>query len=604
MLMDNNKSLNKNHYIKTQNYKKMNVEWIKISICIIFFVITMFMQQINSSQYNIVGIIAQFQVMASTYLVVDLKKRGYLIAVTLNIFMSIMVAGFVFIGGNTLLIPGIVIPLCTVVTISIISFFGNRLKQKLKEVSEQKEEISGLYEEIMATEEEVRQQNIRLTEYNTMMEENEKKLNYLALIDVLTELPNRKMIINRLDFLVLHSINKQDSFSFVFIDLDNFKRINDLKGHHVGDLLLQAVALRLQTMIYKEDMFGRLGGDEFALIIQRKLKESEIFEYVESLKSKFSESFIIENTEFFISASFGISIYPQDGLDSAELLKCADTAMYKVKDLGKDGIQFFNKYMKDEILKKIDFENKLLLSLQNEEIFVLFQPQYSTDSKQIRGFEALARWRSPEWGLVSPLDFIPVAEEIGFIIPLGEWILRTACKMAKFIQDEYHIDAIIAVNISSVQIIDPSFVQMVKNVLEETQTRASCLELEVTESVFISSLDYVVGVFNELKKLGVKIALDDFGTGYSSFSYLQKLPIDILKIDKSFIDSIDNTNPSIRMVGSIISLVHIMKMRVVAEGVENEQQLDYLKDHKCDYIQGYLWGKPLGEKELIQLLSN
>ncbi|MHB8129895.1 MAG: putative bifunctional diguanylate cyclase/phosphodiesterase [Mobilitalea sp.] len=603
MIIDKNNAMHNNPYIKVQGYEKKYVEWLKISICLILFVVTMIIQLKLSSEQSIGGIIAQLQVMVSTYLVVNVKKRGYWIAVTLNIMVSLIVAAAVFIGGIKRATPGIIIPLCTIIIVSIIAFFERRLNQKLEEVTEQKEELSGLYEEITATEEEIRQQNIRLTEYNAIMEENSEKLNYLAFIDVLTELPNRKMIINRLDFLVLHSINKQENFAVVFIDLDNFKRINDSKGHHVGDLLLQSVALRLQAMIHKEDMLGRLGGDEFALIIQRKLKESEIFEYVVNLKSNLLESFIIENTEFFISASFGISIYPQDGIDSAELLKCADTAMYKAKDSGKDGIQFFNKEMKDEILKKIEFENKLLLSLQNEEIFLVFQPQYSTDSKQSRGFEALARWRSPELGLVSPIDFIPLAEEIGFIIPLGEWILRAACKMIKFIQEEYQINVIISVNISSVQIMDPSFVQMVRNVLEETQSSGNCLELEVTESVFISSMDYVVGVFNELKKIGVKISLDDFGTGYSSFSYLQKLPIDILKIDKSFIDSIDNTNSSNQMVGSIISLVHKMKILVVAEGVENEQQLDYLKEHNCDYIQGYLWGKPLGEKDLFQLLQ-
>lgn len=588
---------------KAIGYEKKYIVWLKIGLCILLYLLTMMLQSKKTTDQSISGIIAQLQVVISTYLVLSVKKKGYWIAVVINILQSIIVTNIVFLGGNVRAIPGIFVPICTIITISIISLYGRRLNLKIREITEQKEELCSLYEEISATEEEIRQQNMRLTEYNTIMEEKEEKLNYLAFIDVLTELPNRKMIINRLDLLAMISVNKQENFVVVFIDLDNFKKINDSKGHHIGDLLLQAAALRLQTLIHKDDMLGRLGGDEFALIIQRKLKESEILDYVESLRNVLIEIFIIENSEFFISASFGISIYPRDGIDSSELLKSADTAMYKAKDLGKNAIQFFNKEMKDEILKKIEFENRLRSSLHNEEIILAFQPQYTSGSKQLRGFEALARWRSPELGLISPNDFIPVAEETGFIIPLGEWILRTVCRMIKYIQLEYHVDVVISVNISSVQIIDSSFVQMVKSVLEETKCSGKCLELEVTESVFITSIEYVVEVFNELKKMGIRIALDDFGTGYSSLSYLQRLPIDTLKIDKSFIDSITNLESSKQIIGSIISLVHKMEISVVAEGVETEQQLDYLRIQDCDSIQGFLWGKPLEEKNLYELLQ-
>jgi len=605
MITDKINAILMNHYAdsKSLDQEKKYIAWLKIGISLLLFLLTMIIQARASTDNNVSGIIAQFQVMISTYLVVSVKKRGYLIAVAINLLESIMVIGAVYIGGNERAVPGIVVPLCTIIILSIISLFGRRLNYKLKEVTEQREELCGLYEEISASEEEVRQQNIVLTKYNTIMVENEEKLNYLAFTDVLTQLPNRKMVINRIDELVMNSIKKQSYFSVVFIDLDNFKRINDSRGHQIGDLLLQAAALRLQTLIKKEDMIGRIGGDEFALIIQSKLKEAEILEYVETLRTVLIENFIIENTEFFISASFGISIYPQDGTDSAELLKCADTAMYKAKDYGKNGIQFFNKEMKDEVIQKVELENKLITSLHNGEIFLMYQPQYSTDSKKLRGFEALVRWQSPELGLVMPTDFIPVAEETGYIIPLGEWILRMACKMNKYIQNEYNVEIVIAVNISSVQIFDPSFVQMVKRVLEETKLSGNYLELEVTESVLISSVDYVVGVFDELKKMGIRIALDDFGTGYSSLCYLQKLPINLLKIDKSFINSINHINSSKQIVGSIISLVHKMDILVVAEGVENEQQLDYLKKQNCNYIQGFLWGKPLYEKDLYQLFQ-
>lgn len=582
---------------------KRYITCMKICFCLILYLAIIVIQSEGFTFQSISGIMAQFQVIISTYMTVSVKKIGYIFAVACNILQSVIVTQVVVFGGNISAAPGIFVPICTIVTISIISFFIRRLNIELREVTDQKEELCALYEEISATEEEIRNQNSRLTEYNTIMEEKEEKLNYLAFIDVLTELPNRKMFINRLDLLVMLSANKREKFVVVFIDLDNFKRINDSRGHHIGDLLLQATALRLQALIHKEDMLGRLGGDEFALIIQRKLKEAEILEYVESLRTVLMDSFIIENTEFSISASFGISIYPQDGIDSSELLKCADTAMYKAKDNGKNAAQFFNKEMKEEFLKKIEFEKRLRSSLQNKEIFLVFQPQYSSDSKQLRGFEALARWRSPELGFVSPTDFIPVAEETRYIIPLGEWILRETCKMIQHIQEEYHVDVVISVNISLVQINDPSFVQMVNNVLEETKCSGKHLEFEVTESVFISSVEYVVGVFVELKKMGIRIALDDFGTGYSSLSYLQKLPIDTLKIDKSFIDSINVIASNKQIVGSIISLVHKMEISVIAEGVETEQQLDYLIEEDCDSIQGFLWGKPLEKNNLYQLLQ-
>ncbi len=606
MVTNRNNAVFINRYLDntTKANEKTYVTWLKISICILLFLITMFIQSKKSTSQNISGIISQLQVILSTFLVVNVKKSGYIIAVAINMLQSILVTRAVIVYGNLSALPGIIVPICTIITVSIILFFVERLNIELKEVIQQKEELCALYEEITAKEEEFRLQNVQLTEYNKLMEEKEEKLNYLAFIDVLTELPNRKMIINRLDLLAMLSLNTKENFVVVFIDLDNFKRINDSKGHHIGDLLLKATALRLQTLIHKEDMLGRLGGDEFALIIQRKLKESEIFEYVEGLRVALTESFIIENSEFAISASFGISIYPKDGVDSAELLKCADTAMYKAKDNGKNGVQFFNKEMKNEVLKKIEFEKRLRASLQNNELFLVFQPQYCTDSQQLRGFEALVRWRSPDLGLISPNDFIPVAEETGYIVPMGEWILKEACKLVKSIQNEYHVDVVISVNVSSVQIIDPSFVQMVKSVLEETKCSGRYLELEVTESVLISSIENVVGIFTELRDMGIKIALDDFGTGYSSLSYLQKLPIDTLKIDKSFVDSITNITSGKQMIGSIISLVHKMEIGVVAEGVETKQQLEYLRNQDCDYIQGFLWGKPLEINKLFILLEH
>lgn len=589
--------------MQSETYEKKYIPRVKIVVCVFFYVAVAIIQALIPASKNISGIIAQLQVMISVYLVSSVMKKGYIIAVIMNVMQSLIVLRLVFLDNNTPAAPGVVVPLCTIITMTIIYRFGIRLDRKFAEARRQKEELLTLYEEIAATEEELSQQNKQLVEYNLAMKENEEKLNYLAFFDVLTELPNRKMVINRLDLLITLSTKKQMNFAVVFIDLDNFKRINDSMGHHAGDMLLQAVALRLKSLIHQDDMLGRLGGDEFALIIQRQLKDENILEYVESLRAVLLDSFLIERAEISISASFGISIYPRDGHNSVELLKCADTAMYKTKDYGKNGVQFFCKEMKDDILKIMEFENKLLASIRNGELSLVFQPQYAAATKKLRGFEVLTRWQSAELGYISPVKFIPVAEGMGFIVTMGEWILRKACEKFKYIQNKYNIYTVISVNISAVQIMEPMFVKMVKNVLEETEFNAKYLEFEVTESVFISSVEYVSGVLKDLKELGISIALDDFGTGYSSLSYLQKLPIDTLKIDKSFIDTLNNTNERKQIVGSIISLVHQMDMWVVAEGVENEIQLNYLQKHDCDCIQGFLWGRPLDEEDLEQLFQ-
>ena len=582
---------------KYMSYFKM----VTVIICLLIYVAILIVETRDISE-TVTGILAQFQVMISVYLVVSAVKNGYIIGVSINVIQFLLVAINVFSRGNVRSAPGMILPICTIITITIIYVFSRRLNQKYEEIKEQKEELVTLYEELAVTEGELFNQNKQLLEYNQDMKENEEKLNYLAFFDVLTELPNRKMIINRLDILITLSLEKKMKFAMIFIDLDNFKRINDSMGHHAGDVLLQEVALRLKAAIHPDDMLGRLGGDEFALIIQRQLEEDEILEYLEKLREEILKKFFIENTELSISASFGISVYPRDGDNSTDLLKCSDTAMYKVKEDGKNGVQFFNKEMKDRIFMRMELEKRLLASIENDELYLVYQPQYKSDTKKLRGFETLIRWNSPELGFVSPVTFIPVAEETKFINIMGRWILKTACTKFKELQDKYHFNAVLSVNISAVQIMEPSFVQMIKKVLEETGVRPYNLEIEITESIFISSMDYVISVLNELKEIGINIALDDFGTGYSSLSYLQLLPIDTLKIDKVFIDSIVGKGIDKHIVGPIISLVHQMDISVVAEGVENSMQLEYLKEHNCDCIQGYIWGKPLNEEDLNKLL--
>lgn len=545
------------------------------------------------------GIIAQFEVLLSIYMALSFSKRGFWAGVILNAANIVLIVLTIILVENTGAVTGIVVNVFTIFSIWIVSILMSRNEQHILEVTQQKEQLIDLNKEILASEQELKKQNKELNDSYQIIKDGEEKLHYLAFYDTLTELPNRKMIMDRLDLLVNLSRHNNLSFFVVFIDLDDFKRINDSLGHSMGDALIVAVASRLRKLVHENDILGRLGGDEFALIIQQDSKDNEILQYIETLRQSLEQKFRIEKHDLLINASFGISKYPRDGIDPNELIRCADTAMYKAKETGKNGVYFFQRDMLNEILNRIDFEKHMKKALENEEFFLVFQPQYKIDGGTLRGFETLVRWQSPAYGLVTPMKFIPVAEDTRLIIPLGKWILSTACKKIVELMDLYQQpDIVLSVNISAIQIDDPEFIHMLKSTLEESGLPPRNLELEITESVMIKSLDRTRQILSELKDMGVMIALDDFGTGYSSLRYLQLLPIDTLKIDKSFIDNISENEKNKQVIGAIISLVHQMDILVVAEGVENEMQLNYLREEKCDGIQGFLLGKPLSVQEL------
>ncbi len=476
--------------------------------------------------------------------------------------------------------------------------------ERLNAVISQNEKISALYKKLHFAQKKLISQNKELKASNLEIKENEKRLHFLAYYDSLTELPNRKMILERLQLLVKLSQKEKSIFYIVFIDLDNFKKINDSMGHLYGDDYLKYTAKRLQALVHEDDLLGRLGGDEFALIIQRNIKEATAFNYVESLRNQLCNKIRTNCSEFKVSASFGISIFPQDGTNPTELLKSADTSMYKAKELGRNNIQFFKKDMKEAVLNKIKMESELFKAYENEEFFLEYQPQFNTSDHSIRGFEALIRWNSPHYGHVPPLDFIPLAEETGLIINIGEWVLLTACQKFNQLQQRFNRNLCLSVNVSAVQIHDKNFVAIIKNVLAKTNINPQQLELEITESLFINKMDETIKMLNEIKSLDIRISLDDFGTGFSSLSYLRRLPIDTLKIDKSFIDDLSDKDVSIRIVGDIISLGHNLDADIVAEGIENRTQLEYLKSNNCDCIQGFLLAKPMSIKDVEELLQN
>lgn len=571
------------HYLEkhTFNLESKGKKQVKLAICLGLFIVTIFMQGVVNPDLHLNGLLSQGQVALSVYMVVGIGRSGYRAAVNLNLLACLYTGIYMISSKDWHAIPGVIIPLMTIGIVMIIHIFAARLNKRLREISSQHRRMEIINQELIR---------------------NETHLNYLAYFDPLTELPNRKMIINRLENLLIAN-ESQNSFAVAFIDLDNFKRINDTMGHYAGDLLLQATAERLKAFIPKEDLLGRLGGDEFALIILHTTDFNTLKNYVEHLRIILMEPFLIEQTQVVISASIGVAIHPEDGHDAMELLKYADTAMYKAKENGKNGISFFKTEMRDEVELRSNMENFLFTAVKKHEMFLLYQPQVYAKSGNLRGFEVLARWKSPELGLVLPEDFIAVAEENGYMVPLGEWVLREACERMQAHFSQSMEGLILAVNISSVQLMAPNFTQMVKVILEETQFPVKNLEIEITESVFIGSMEQTVDVLRELKALGLRIALDDFGTGYSSLNYIQQLPLDLLKIDKSFIEHIWSNHTKHLLVGSMIGLVHQLGIEVVAEGVENQWQLNYLRQHHCDILQGFMFGAPMTEEEMIQLME-
>ena len=431
----------------------------------------------------------------------------------------------------------------------------------------------------------------------TPLKEKEARFNKLAFYDSLTGLPNRQHFLDKLKTTIEAAASENRNIFVVFIDLDNFKKINDSMGHYYGDILLREISHRFSKIVHAPCFLGRLGGDEFSIIIQGVTEIQQVEIYMQELMDCLKEPVMLNNTAFKVSASLGVSSFPENGSRVDELLRNADTAMYKAKDTGKNNFKLFSQSMGIDFIKKINIENKLVTAIEKDEFYLVYQPQFSLKENNVRGFEALIRWKNSELGLVSPMDFIPLAEETGYITSIGKWVLKTACSRFRAIQKEFNYYGTISVNISAVQFKNPQFLDMIKDILYETGLDPQYLELEITETVFIDSFENAIKVFNELKKLGVKISLDDFGTGYSSLSYLQQLPINTLKIDKSFIRAIGENDNKNSLVIPIISLAHNMNILTVAEGVETEEQLHYLKDGRCDYIQGFLLGKPTEDIE-------
>ncbi|NTV89879.1 MAG: EAL domain-containing protein [Clostridiales bacterium] len=431
---------------------------------------------------------------------------------------------------------------------------------------------------------------------------NEEQLKDQAFYDSLTGLPNRTLLIERLNTAIRMSKRNSSKTAILFIDIDNFKKVNDTIGHNFGDELLKEAARRISSQIRDYDTAARFGGDEFVILFHEISDPEQVLELSHRIRNCILEPFIINKTSFHLSCSIGVTICPDDGSTTEELLKNADVAMYKAKDAGKDKVRFYDQRMKDASLSKIIMENDLRLAASKMSFTVHFQPQFDLRDNSMRGAELLLRWNNPRSGNVPPNVFIPIAEETGLIVPIGNWVLEQACLTAAKWKQQYSFDGIFSVNISPVQLRNRNFVKTVQKCITASGIEPSCLELEITESLFIDSMDAAVSKLSALRKLGVRISLDDFGTGYSSLSYLRNLPINTLKVDKCFIDEISEEG-SKSMTSAIIALVRELEIETIAEGVETDLQYSYLKGAGCDFVQGFLTGKPIPEDQLCLLIE-
>ncbi len=437
----------------------------------------------------------------------------------------------------------------------------------------------------------------------TLRKKQEEQIQKQAHFDELTDLPNRFLALDRLSQLISEAARDQHEVAVLFLDLDDFKKVNDTLGHETGDKLLIEAAQRLKSVVRSGDTVGRLGGDEFIVLLGGLEHTTACSHVVENLIDQFRNAFSIDDRELMLTASVGVAIYPKDGETVSELLRNADSAMYHSKDLGRNAYSFFTDEMNRNVSRRLRLEEQLHNALARNEFEVFYQPQIEVKSGRITGAEALLRWSNPELGQVSPVEFIPICEQTGLIIPVGQFVLEQALLQAVKFQNRLTDNFTVAVNLSPRQFRDPAFARSVSDALRQARYPGEKLELEITEGVLMSGLKHVDEALETLNDLDVSIAMDDFGTGYSSLSYLRRYPFDVIKIDRSFINDMDEDPADRNLVEAIIQLSHRLNMKVVAEGVETERQYELLKQFKCDYAQGYLFSKPLSTQDFFDLIE-
>ncbi|OLN21286.1 hypothetical protein BTO30_15790 [Domibacillus antri] len=435
---------------------------------------------------------------------------------------------------------------------------------------------------------------------NKKLKKKSKNLKTMAYHDSLTGLPNRNMLYKHLKKALYQCKRDKEKMAVMFLDLDRFKLINDTLGHPIGDDLLIQVTDRLLSIVRKGDVVARQGGDEFIIMLD-VIEKDEVKQVAERILAEFSIPFILMDEEYVITPSIGISMFPYDGDDVETLIKNADTAMYTSKER-KNSYHFFSSKNGDVFDRRLKLENGLRTAISNNEFKVYYQPQVDLNTGEIKAVEALLRWNHPELGLISPMEFIPLAEETGHIIHIGKWVLNIVCQQNKVWQNSGFPSLRVAVNVSSVQFQDAGFTEDVKEILRKSRLAPQFLELEITESI-MQNVKEVLPIIKKLKEIGVKISIDDFGTGYSSLSVLNQLPIDYLKIDQSFTKAVLSSPNTEAIVKTIIQMGHSMNFILIAEGIENKEQVDFLVQNYCQMGQGYLFSRPLTAEEIMSILA-
>ncbi|MGI8895330.1 MAG: EAL domain-containing protein, partial [Casimicrobiaceae bacterium] len=430
------------------------------------------------------------------------------------------------------------------------------------------------------------------------LKESQRQLQQLATHDTLTDLPNRNLFHDRLNQAISHSQRTGLGLGVFFLDLDHFKYVNDGFGHDVGDALLTTVARELQNQVRKGDTVARVGGDEFAILLTN-LKDTAVdaATVARKVQERFSRPLLVGERELTITPSIGISLYPGDGETAARLLTRADAAMYLAKEKGRNGFAFYTSEMSNKAIERVGLEAALRRALQLGQFELHYQPQVLIASGEVTGMEALLRWRHPDMGLIPPVQFIPMAEETGLIVAMGEWVLRTACLQVRAWQEAGLPSLTVAVNLSALQLRQPGFVAVVSKILEETGLEPRYLDLELTESMVMGKTEFAVPILKDLKALGIALTIDDFGTGYSNLGYLKSFPLDQIKIDRSFVADLPDSNDAASIARAIVSMGHSLGLRVIPEGVETFAQAGFLARIGCEHAQGFLYAKPLPAEE-------
>jgi len=479
----------------------------------------------------------------------------------------------------------------------------SRLKKKLDEAYEENHAVTAEYHRLKSLYQEAADSYKKLSAQYDELYKSKESIKKIAYTDPLTELPNRIAFMEMLDNIML-TLRSDEIIGIMDIDLDNFKNINDTLGHSYGDELLIDVTHRLKQVMDENDCLARIGGDEFVILTQNLCDTASFEEKIKKVRNVFTFPFELLSKEYFISVSIGVAFAPKDGKSAQTIVKNVDTAMYVAKANGKNTYAYYDASLNQKLTDKIELQSELRKAIEKNEFVLLYQAQMDLMNKKVLGFEALIRWNHPTKGMLYPSDFIYLAEESGLIVPIGKWALETACLQLKEWTDMGYENISMAVNLSARQFKDKDFVQMVLEVIEKTGADPSKLELEITESIALEDLDYTISTIEQLKAIGVRFSLDDFGTGYSSMSYLKKLPVSNLKIDKSFLDTVMDDVCDQKIIQAIITLARNLDLNIIAEGVERTEQEQFLQESNCNMAQGFLYSKPLPREMAAEYLKS